>query len=726
MINKLIIHNTASYKDRVEIEPSEVNYFYGSNGTGKTSLGNVIDDCSSYDDCSLEWKSSKIETLVYNKNFVNSSFSQSNAIEGIFTLGKDETKTQTFIKESNIKIDTLTKSIDGLKEAIEKQESIFDKKKRETINKAWQIKLKYEEFFKPAYEGFIRSGEAFFNKCINEIGNTSVLLNEDDIKDKCRKVFNDDLKSFNQIKEFEYPELNIKENSKILSTKIIGKEDVEIGKLIKKLDNSDWIKDGVDYLKVTENQCPFCQQEVSKSLKNEIESFFDETYENKKLELNDFIQEYKRYVNELITNAKSILEEDIIILEFDDLKNKIELLEEQYKSNVIILKSKQKTPSIEIELKSLEPVLKSIASIIKKFREEIETNNKTVKNITKEKDDLKSEIWQFVLNELKLDLRTYTKTKEDVEKAKGGMNKSKKEKTDERFELQKQVNLKESEITSVLPTVNEINKILTLFGFTNFKLDESERKGFYKIVREDGAEVNESLSEGEYTFITFLYFYHLLKGSKTETGIATNKVVVIDDPISSLDSNVLFVVSNLIKEVVEDVKNDNHGVKQIFILTHNVYFYKEVTFLGSRHSHSNKVSFWIVRKLDNKTKIIKHPENPIKTTYELLWRELDDIVNINTATIFNTLRRILEYYFNILGGLDYEEAISKFEGEEQIICKSLVSWINDGSHFINDDLVVFVEPESIEKYLKVFKDIFNKMGHVSHYNMMRRLKTEVA
>ena len=726
MINKLKIHKTASYKDIVEIEPSEVNYFYGSNGTGKTSLGNVIDECSSYADCSLDWESSTLETLVYNKNFVNSSFNQSNAIEGIFTLGKDETDTQAFIKESNIEIDNLTKSIDGLKEGIEKQEEIFDKKKKETINKAWQIKLKYEEFFKPAYQGFMGSGESFFNKCISEIGNTSILLSGDDIKVKCKKVFNDDLKSFNQINLFEYSELPSKENSKILSTKIIGKEDVEIGRLIKKLDNSDWIKDGVDYLKVTKNQCPFCQQEVSEKLKNEIESFFDETYENNKLELDDFIKEYTVYVNELITNAKAILTQDITILEFDDLKNKIELLEEQFKSNVIILQSKQKTPSIEIELKTLEPVLKNIASIITKFREEIETNNKTVKNITKEKDDLKSEIWQFVLNELLLDMKTYSKTKDDVDKAKLGMNKSIKEKSEKRLELQKEVNKKESEITSVLPTVKEINNILTLFGFTNFKLDESDKKGFYKIVREDGSEVNETLSEGEYTFITFLYFYHLLKGSKTETGIAANKVVVIDDPISSLDSNILFVVSNLIKEVVEDVKNGKHGVKQIFILTHNVYFYKEVTFLGSRHSHSNKVSFWIVRKLDNQTKIIKHPENPIQTTYELLWRELDDLENINTATIFNTLRRILEYYFNILGGLDYEDAISKFEGEEQIIFKSLVSWINDGSHFINDDLVVFVEPESIEKYIKVFKDIFNKMGHESHYNMMRRLKTEVA
>lgn len=569
------------------------------------------------------------------------------------------------------------------------------------------------------------SGEAFFTKCLDESVNSSSLLSEVEIKTKCSKVFNDDLKTFDQINFFDYSQLSIRENSKILLTKIIGKEDVEIGALIKKLDNSDWVKDGVGYLNITKNQCPFCQQEVSEKLKAEIESFFDETYENNKLELNDFIQEYSGFINEQINSAKSICKQEITILDFEELKNKIELLEEQFKSNILLLQTKQKTPSIEIKIKSLKTVLKDIANIIEKYRDEIDKNNETVKNIAQEKNNLKSEIWRFVLNELELDLKTFSKTKEQVEKALEGMITSKKVKEDEKIDLEKQVSKKESDITSVLPTVNEINKILTLFGFTNFKLDESDRKGFYKIVREDGSEVDETLSEGEYTFITFLYFYHLLKGSKTETGIAKNKVVVIDDPISSLDSNILFVVSNLIKEVVEDVKKGVLGVKQIFILTHNVYFYKEVTFLGSRHSHSNKVSFWIVRKLDNQTKIIKHPENPIQTTYELLWRELDDLENINTATIFNTLRRIMEYYFNILGGLDYENAISKFEGEEQIICKSLVSWVNDGSHFINDDLVVYVEPESIEKYLKVFKNIFIRLGHESHYNMMKKIKTVV-
>ena len=216
-----------------------------------------------------------------------------------------------------------------------------------------------------------------------------------------------------------------------------------------------------------------------------------------------------------------------------------------------------------------------------------------------------------------------------------------------------------------------------------------------------------------------MYFYQLLKGSIEDSGLSNDKIIVIDDPISSLDSNVLFIVSNLIKEILKDCRNKKNGIKQVFILTHNIYFHKEVTFKGSRQGQWKEETFWIVRNINNKSDIIRHEENPIQTTYELLWREVNiPIEQINKATIFNTLRRILEYYFNIIGGLDYEKSIDEFEGEQKIIFKSLFSWINDGSHFINDDLVVYAEPENIEKQLNVFKEIFKKLKHESHYNMM--------
>ena len=200
---------------------------------------------------------------------------------------------------------------------------------------------------------------------------------------------------------------------------------------------------------------------------------------------------------------------------------------------------------------------------------------------------------------------------------------------------------------------------------------------------------------------------------------------MIDDPISSLDSNILFIVSNLIKEVIADCRNQANTIKQIFILTHNIYFHKEVAFKGSRQGQWKEESFWIVRSLNNQSKIIKHDENPIQTTYELLWREINiPIEQINKATVFNTMRRILEYYFNIIGGLDYEKSINEFDDEEKIIFKSLFSWINNGSHFINDDLVVYTEPENIEKQINVFKAVFKKLKHESHYNMMMGIENE--
>ncbi len=90
---------------------------------------------------------------------------------------------------------------------------------------------------------------------------------------------------------------------------------------------------------------------------------------------------------------------------------------------------------------------------------------------------------------------------------------------------------------------------LLSFGFSSFSLAESEKEGFYKIVRPNGEDAKETLSEGEKTFITFLYFYHLLKGSNTESGITENRIVVFDDPVSSLDSDILFIVSSLIKKL---------------------------------------------------------------------------------------------------------------------------------------------------------------------------------
>jgi len=715
MIIKLALNNTATYTKKVEIEPTAINYLYGSNGSGKTTLSKVIANESAFPDCSLVWQDNPIETLAYNKEFVTSHFSQT--IKGIFTLGKEATEAKEFIERTKQEIEGHKTELKGLNKSIEKKNIEETELTSSIIDKCWPIKMKYQNDFKEAFTGSIGSKKAFFEQCQKEQNNTSELLNLDVIKDKCTQIFSKSLKAYDQIPELVIPDIDVFENHHILNTKIVGKEDVPIGALIAKLNNSDWIKQGLGYLEHTENQCPFCQQSIEKKLKSEIESVFDETYNQQIKELLAYKTSYIQVILSIIENLKQIIQRPIEILDFSEFKTHIRLLEEEFLNNIRTIDEKVKSPSNVVQLKSLSTDLAKTQEYINSYRKIIESNNFTAKNIYNEKTRLKSEIWRFVVHELSTDIATYQKKLAGLQTGKKKIQDQINQRETTKQNLEKQIAEKEANSTSIIHTKNEINKTLKSFGFINFSISEAD-KGCYKIVRQNGVDAKETLSEGEYTFITFLYFYQLIKGSIKESGLSGDKVVVIDDPISSLDSNVLFIVSNLVKEIIKDCHNKQNGINQIFILTHNIYFHKEVTFKGSRQGRWKEESFWIVRNLNNQSDIIKHDENPIQTTYELLWREIKNPDQINKVTIFNTLRRILEYYFNIIGGLDYEKSIDEFEGEEKIIFKSLFSWINDGSHFINDDLVVYAEPENIEKQLNVFKEIFKKLKHESHYNMM--------
>lgn len=87
------------------------------------------------------------------------------------------------------------------------------------------------------------------------------------------------------------------------------------------------------------------------------------------------------------------------------------------------------------------------------------------------------------------------------------------------------------------------------------------------------------------------------------------------------------------------------------------------------------------------------------------------------------MRRIIESYFGMLGGIRRDDIIKLFEkAEEKIVVESRFRWMNEGSHIIPDD--VFVEPytDMVQRYKKIFRQIFDKSGHIAHYNMMMGLK----
>ena len=148
-----------------------------------------------------------------------------------------------------------------------------------------------------------------------------------------------------------------------------------------------------------------------------------------------------------------------------------------------------------------------------------------------------------------------------------------------------------------------------LSGFIGFSLIEHDKiPDKYIVVRPDGSPAKE-LSEGERNFIAFLYFYYLVHGAWKRDDLTKGKIVVIDDPVSSLDSSVMFIVGSLVRGLIEDCFCDGkkHNIKQIFILTHNPYFHKEISNKYEANSEEliKKSTFTIVKKTDDNVSIVE-------------------------------------------------------------------------------------------------------------------------
>ncbi|MCP3127934.1 AAA family ATPase [Shewanella sp. KJ2020] len=516
------------------------------------------------------------------------------------------------------------------------------------------------------------------------------------------------------------------EQHQILQQRIIGKSDVDIAGVINKLNNSDWVRHGMNYLLQSEGECPFCQQTLLSGFEDELANYFDETFTQNIETLQAIVATYSSTSQQLISHLESLVANSHADIDSNLLKAKFDTLKAITSENMQLLGNKISEPASTVTLKATHEVIDEIQSIVENANNSINQHNLIVSNFKSEKELLVNQVWKFVLEkELKAELQQYTKDSSSLQKAIHGLTVGISTKKAGKIAKDAEIKALEKDTTSIQPTIDAINSLLKSFGFTSFTIGKSTKDRCYSIVRGDGSCAKETLSEGEKTFISFLYFYHLLKGSFSEIGITTDRVVVIDDPVSSLDSDILFIVSTLIKGLMSDARNDSSLIKQLFILTHNTYFFKEVTF-NKRRSGQEKLSdetFWIVRKVDGTSKIVGHNSNPIKSSYELLWQEIK-AAEPCSLTIQNTMRKILENYFTFLGNIKKDDMIELFEGEERLICQSLFSWVNDGSHHAIDDLYVTQDIGVIDTYRKVFKKIFEESEHGAHYKMMMGINGE--
>jgi wobble nucleotide-excising tRNase len=731
MIQEIHIADVASYSPAGQVltDLKKINFIYGSNATGKTTISRVIADSIAYPTCQVTWQGgTALETMVYNRDFVEKNFNQTDELRGVFTLGEKDKDTLDKIKKAKEDLDLLVNTIQTQKRTLRGEDgnggklAELEQLETEFEKKCWDLKLKYDAKFQGAFVGLRNNKSKFKDRLLEEASsNTSSSISLSDLVKKAETVFGETPQTEATFTVPNYEHLLAHEANPILKKRIIGKSDVDIAAMIQKLGNSDWVKQGREFYDPEEQVCPFCQQTTDASLEESLNEYFDEAFETNTAVIKKLYTDYKSESERLQQSLQTFIDNPSKFLDVDKLKAEIDLLNSTIRINLQRIEEKLRESSKSIELDSLKNILEAIKILLETSNTAIQKHNTMVLNLENEQTELTGQVWRFLLDhEIKSDLAAYNSKKIGIERAISNLKQQIKDKLEEKSKKDQEIKALEKDTTSIQPTIDGINALLKSFVFQGFSLAKSGRERFYKIQRSDGSDAKETLSEGERSFITFLYFYHLLKGSTSETGMTSDRIVVFDDPVSSLDSDILFIVSNLIKGLFDEVRNQSGTIKQIFVLTHNVYFHKEISF-NPRRSADQKLSdetFWTVRKVNQESKLRSHEMNPIKTSYELLWSEVKNPDRDNLA-IQNTLRRILENYFKILGNVNPDEICGYFEGKEKLICRSLFSWVNDGSHFAHDSLYVSIDDSMVESYLNVFEKIFEKTEHGAHYRMMK-------
>lgn len=130
-------------------------------------------------------------------------------------------------------------------------------------------------------------------------------------------------------------------------------------------------------------------------------------------------------------------------------------------------------------------------------------------------------------------------------------------------ETQDKIALIEREIVNHRQPADELNRDLREYLGHDELCLRIEATG-YQITR--NGQIANGLSEGEQTAIALLYFLKSL----TDTNFNLSRgIVVLDDPVSSLDANALFCAFGFMKARTQEAA-------QLFVLTHNFMFFRQV------------------------------------------------------------------------------------------------------------------------------------------------------
>ncbi|MGN8740922.1 AAA family ATPase [Collinsella sp. HCP3S3_B8] len=690
-----------------------VNYIFGSNGSGKTTISEYMRTGITDDASRVEWEGPSRPVLVYNQHYVNGIF-QNSSVPGVFTLGEDNIDIKHSVNVLGQDIINLEKQKENYEGVLNRKESEYEDSANAFKEKCWKELRALSAAQKKAFQGCLSRKEAFCQRILSiEVPKNFKLTEYDELESLARKASQPSLQTIALIDLPDFESLELAESCEDFSRPVVGSDDVNTARLIHELNNAGWVEKGLYYFRLKGGStCPFCQQTTSEALANSIESYFDEDYRRTKRLLMDAVSAYESVLDEVHRLREKLPAYRNQGFDIDQVSDNLIDFDALTTANLDRMNAKLNDLGSSVIVEDTIDVRDNLAAALKKMNEQIAAHNERALHFSEFKEDVFTRIqWQCAVR-LAADKKLFLKNEAAYKKAKEGLESKVfncsdaiERKNAEREELM-------SRLTSSKPTIEHINRILKDLCFDNFSLDEANDGKDYAFIRQGGERANETLSEGEKTIVTFLYFLSYVKSRSLEY-----PVVFIDDPISSLDSNVLYFVSSLVRDLASEARQKaNSEVSQLFISTHNASFHHEITHPSSGYSLSDS-AFFVIRKTATNSAIEAFgPDNPVSTGYEALWQELRE--ENRSTSVRNSIRRILETYFNFVNGLNLEETIAKLPPSDRPLGRSLLLWTHSGSHLLTDDAECTDSGDYLLHYLNVMRRIFEANNQAAHFDYM--------
>ncbi|EJB12979.1 AAA domain protein [Helicobacter pylori CPY1313] len=264
----------------------------------------------------------------------------------------------------------------------------------------------------------------------------------------------------------------------------------------------------------------------------------------------------------------------------------------------------------------------------KKLLENYEKFQKCVdetRNILKQKKEqkeklekLKTELKEARIKKAKHDSYDWQKSKEEAERKLSILNRGHKRLN----RLLEKIDKKLKELyDQKRPDIETINNYLKALNLPKYSLD----KDYRIVLNSDALENSEAkiiLSDGEKTTLAFAYFLARLKLFYKKEDLK-KLVVVIDDPISSLDEqriyNTTCLMAKINQELAREKLSNKEDKAQVFVLTHNHTFMARLINMVGKHAR-----YFQLERHQGQLKIVCKDEvkGYFDTFYLLLFKEV--------------------------------------------------------------------------------------------------------